>query len=92
LAVLRFELRALHLLGRYSTISAISPALYTLVIFPPGPITFLFTLPAVARITGVHYHTQILLVEMGTSELFAWTGLELQSFQSLLPEYLGFQG
>jgi hypothetical protein len=30
----------------------------------------------VAEMTGTFYHTQNLLVEMETQELFAWTGVE----------------
>jgi hypothetical protein len=31
----------------------------------------------VAGMTGMHYHTQLLLVVMKSLELFAWAGLEL---------------
>jgi hypothetical protein len=38
----------------------------------------------VAGMTGMHHHIQLLLVEMGSCELFAQTGLEPLS-QSLPP-------
>jgi hypothetical protein len=40
LTVLVFELRAIHLLGRLSTIWAMPPALFTLVIFEIGSSLF----------------------------------------------------
>jgi hypothetical protein len=39
---------------------------------------------SIVGITGMHHHTQLLLVEMGSQELFAWAGLELQSSGSAL--------
>jgi hypothetical protein len=33
---------------------------------------------------GTGHHTQLLLIEIGFHELFAWAGFELQSFQSQL--------
>jgi hypothetical protein len=60
------------------------PALFALVIFDiessflPGPawtVILLFTLPAIAGMTGVHYSSH-LLAEMESSELFAWAGFD----------------
>jgi hypothetical protein len=38
----------------------------------------LFGFPLVARITGMCHHIHLQLVQMGSYELFARTGLELQ--------------
>jgi hypothetical protein len=40
----------------------------------------------IARMTGVCRHTQILLVEMESCKLFAWSGFQPQSSRSLPPE------
>jgi hypothetical protein len=69
--------------------------LFILVIFEVGTrfcpeltwiMTLLFMLPIVPRMTGVHHHTQPLLVEIESPKLVAWAGLELRSFQSPPPE------
>jgi hypothetical protein len=40
-------------------------------------LVLLFVLPGVAGMTGIYHQTQLLLVEIGSHELFAKTGLEL---------------
>jgi hypothetical protein len=44
--------------------------------------TFIYT-SCIAGMTGVHHHAQLLLIEMGSLEILAWAGLELQPSQSL---------
>jgi hypothetical protein len=39
----------------------------------------LFNASHLAGMTGAHHHTQLLWIEMGSQELFAWVGLEPQS-------------
>jgi hypothetical protein len=40
----------------------------------------------IAGVTDTHQHAHHLLVEMGSHELFAWAGLELQYSLSLPPQ------
>jgi hypothetical protein len=81
MAVLGFELRALHLLGRCSTPlnPFCSPYFGDRVsLFPvgqPGLTLSYFIPPAVAGMTGMCHLTQ-LLVEMKSQELFVWVGLK----------------
>jgi hypothetical protein len=81
---LRVQLRALCLLGRCSTTSAVPPAPLALVIFeigscfmswPVWTIIFLFVLPHVAGITGTYHHAQPLVeVDMDSLKFFAQAG------------------
>jgi hypothetical protein len=91
-AVLGFEFRTLLLLGSYSTIWATPTALFMLVIFelgshftsrPAWTAVLLLVLPHITGMTDMHHCNQP-LVEMGSCECFAWSGLQLWSSWSLL--------
>jgi hypothetical protein len=82
LSILRFELRALNLVGKHSTIWAAFPALIALVNFWIGS-CFLrrasFTSQSPYLCLVLHLWTTLaaLLIEMRVSLIFAWVGLEL---------------
>jgi hypothetical protein len=72
--------QSLHFLGRHSTIWAVSPTLFALVIFEIESPNYSWTslehdLPiyatCLARMISMYHHTQILLVKMGSLEPFA---------------------
>jgi hypothetical protein len=63
-----------------------SPDHFPLVILDIGPhflprltrtVILLFTLPAIAGMTGAHHHPQLFSFEMGSGKFFAQAGLEL---------------
>jgi hypothetical protein len=69
-----------------------SPTLFALVIFQIRSCFYAWAdldldLPIYAfflsGMTGIHLHTQLLLVKMGSNKLFALAGLELQSSPSV---------
>jgi hypothetical protein len=70
--------------------SATPPALLVLHIFLIGPCIYLLAslgydpifASSIAEITGMYYHAQLLLIERGTCELFAWAGIKPRASQS----------
>jgi hypothetical protein len=71
------------------------PALFALAIFQIGShfynqagldLDSLIYASCVTGMAGAHYYIQILLLEMGSCELFAWVGFEHRSSLSLLPK------
>jgi hypothetical protein len=93
-AVLGFELSALYLLGRRSTTWATPSALWVLVIFEIGSCIVLVQsgsdssiyVSSVHRIIDLCHHTQFLLVEMGSLQLFDQDSLEPRCSWSQLPK------
>jgi hypothetical protein len=95
--ILEFELRTSCLLGRCSTVWAILPAFFALVIFEIGS-RFLPTLAwivvllvyscCITGVTSACHHAQLFSVEMESCRVFVWAGLELQSSQ-LQPPTVG---
>jgi hypothetical protein len=91
--VLWFELRVLCLLyhlskvvGSCSTTSTISNRIPSLCPGVNRRILLSIYAALIARMTGAHYCTQLLMVEMVSSELFARAGLEPWSSWSLPPK------
>jgi hypothetical protein len=94
-AILEFELKALHLLGRHSTTWAMSPALFCFSYFSescfycqPG-LQSSYTVSCIAGMTCTHYHAQLFIC-WDDDLTKALPGLALSS-QSLPPEQLGLQ-
>jgi hypothetical protein len=52
---------------------------------------FMLAKQALYRLSHASSHFSLVILEMETDEWFAWAGLELWSFWSQLPKYLGFQ-
>jgi hypothetical protein len=100
LAALGFGLKALHLLGTCSVISATTSVLFALVIFQIESCSLaqtslelwsMYTF-CIAGITGTHYHTKLICWDVVWIFIFfAQAGLQLKSSCSLPLKYLGLQ-
>jgi hypothetical protein len=101
LVVLRFELSALHLLGKHSTTGATPSALLVLGYFSDRVLHFLLgsvwdhnSATCASSIAGTNRCVPLHLAYLfrsGSHQLFALAGLELQSSWSLPPEELEYR-
>jgi hypothetical protein len=100
LALCRFELRALFLLGKHSTTWVTTLSLFVLGIFQIGPhiyawVSMYYDLTVytsnIAWMIGRHHHAWLFICWMKSCKILTWDGLQSPSFWAQPLEYLGLR-